>query len=90
MRLKISCRWFGIQLLIKRGWSPWHNHDWDAITLFPGRCLEQVDASDLSKIQKDYWLINVVPFHRWHRVKYPLFMLILHGPKIQEHREGGV
>lgn len=88
MRLKISCRWFGIQLLFQRGWSQWHDHDWNAITFFLGRALEQYEADYTYLRQRSRWFVNVVPFHRWHRFKAPLgVMLILHGKKQQDHIE---
>lgn len=83
LRISLACPWFGVQLLFGRGWSEWHDHEWNAITLFPGRLKEQVDGEGrrICDMQKTKWFINRVPHWRYHRVKYPLFMIILHGKK---------
>lgn len=87
MRLTlVKTRWFGVQILFQRGWSLWHDHDWNAWTLFLGRALEEVEVDWSYTVLNKRWFLNRVPWHRLHRFRAPFgIMLILHGKQRQEH-----
>ena len=83
IRFGIRCSGFGVEVLLGSSkFGKWHDHDWDAVTLFPGRLVEETE-----KGFKSHWFFCKVPFHRWHRVRFPWAMLVVHGKKIQDHVE---
>ena len=83
IRFGIRCKWFGFQVLLGgRKFGQWHDHDWNAVSLFPGRLIEEtVDGTNT------HWFAYWVPYTHVHRVRFPWAMLVVHGRKIQDHYE---
>lgn len=79
MRIKL----WRLQIVIgRRQFGNWHDHDWDSVVLAPGPIDEETDDG-----VRRHWFFNRVPFHRWHSVRFPWIMVIVHGRQIQDHVE---